>query len=242
MKDTFHDNHRRVRESKGSGVSTNEIVKPTWYLDKYLTYLIKTCAQAKSSSNLNVPQPEQSTQQLLVNMHYDQSLQRWIYIPSETDEANENEPSIIGMGNDLNESTSSTVSLGPSSATSMFNLGSMVPSALPQLASTPRPSSCPPAPEQKKRGADDDDEHFFNKKGSSKKNSNNLLAAAVHAMEKIAKEDPVPIPPFQAPISTGEKILEKFPIFRFVAERLNGVDDETKKRFENELLQLLLKY
>ncbi|XP_052125402.1 transcription factor Adf-1-like [Frankliniella occidentalis] len=52
MKDTFHDNHRRVRESKRSGVSTDEIVKPTWYLYKYLTYLIKTCAQAISSSNL----------------------------------------------------------------------------------------------------------------------------------------------------------------------------------------------
>lgn len=57
-------------------------------------------------------------------------------------EANENEPSIIGMKNDLNESTSSNVSLGPISASSMFNLGSMVPSALPQLASTPSPSLC----------------------------------------------------------------------------------------------------
>lgn len=65
MRETFSSNLRKVRESqrKCSGSSFEDVFVPTWFLYKYLLYLVKTCAQAESKSNLDCPQNKQDLTQ-----------------------------------------------------------------------------------------------------------------------------------------------------------------------------------
>lgn len=90
MKDTFMDNHRKIKESKQrcSGKSPDEIYTPKWSMYNHLLFLLKTVAQAESFTNLDpsyesqyesaptsltlMEETQEDTQQL---MYYDENLQ-----------------------------------------------------------------------------------------------------------------------------------------------------------------------
>lgn len=88
IKDTFMDNHRKVRESKQrcSGKSPDEIYTPKWSLYNNLLFLLKTVAQSESFSNLELlsdsqyesaltsPTLVEETEQL-INVYYDENIQ-----------------------------------------------------------------------------------------------------------------------------------------------------------------------
>ena len=75
MRDTFMDNHRKVKESKRSGTGS-DVYKPKWPLYDVLSFLIKTAQQSDSISTMDSQCTQStSTASPLTNMYYDDNVQ-----------------------------------------------------------------------------------------------------------------------------------------------------------------------
>lgn len=81
MKETFMKNLAKVKEckNKSSGNGADDGFQPTWYLYKRLLFLMKTCAQTESESNLFPSQPSSAicsdTDLTFHNIYYDENIQ-----------------------------------------------------------------------------------------------------------------------------------------------------------------------
>ncbi|KAK3929682.1 Transcription factor Adf-1 [Frankliniella fusca] len=98
LKDTFMQNLRKVRESTRSGVGTDSVYKPKWFLWDAMQFLKKTCAQSESTSNMpaneavknieNIIETENSASQpeirILPEMYFDEALGQVVLLPPDT--------------------------------------------------------------------------------------------------------------------------------------------------------------
>ncbi|XP_071580750.1 uncharacterized protein [Temnothorax nylanderi] len=138
MKETFMKNLAKVKEckNKNSGNGADDGFKPTWYLYKRLLFLMKTCAQAESKSNL--PSPPLSaicsdTDLAFHSIYYDENVQKFMMLPEDTSNAtNSNE----SLGSSCDGPL--LVSPGPSS-----DPAGIIISPLSVPTPPPRPASAP---------------------------------------------------------------------------------------------------
>ncbi|XP_071642179.1 uncharacterized protein [Temnothorax longispinosus] len=99
MKETFMKNLAKFKEckNKNSGNGADDGFQPTWYLYKRLLFLMKTCAQAESESNLpNPPLSATSSDTDLAfhNIYYDENVRKFMMLPEDTSNATNSNKSL----------------------------------------------------------------------------------------------------------------------------------------------------
>ncbi|XP_039310341.1 uncharacterized protein LOC105198956 [Solenopsis invicta] len=255
MKHTFMTNLRKERESKRrcSGKSPEEIYKPKWVMYDKLKFLTKSCIQAESSSNLQMPlniSHSDKTELLTDNIATKETTEFYENIEYLEDDVVDTAqlylhdtqklyiPTDVPKHEIYINSDSFSASTSVSSCSSTNNLSSLLPSYdESQLSSS---SGLLPAVKQPATVHSSASLKSANLKSTcNKENMYIKRGTAKRRKESVAEEALEVIKAMNQPTSENDS-AEYFGVF--IAARLREMNSQSRKQCEHEIMKCLANY
>ncbi|XP_032678496.1 uncharacterized protein LOC116847518 [Odontomachus brunneus] len=253
IKGTFLDNNRKVRESKRSGSSTEDIFKPRWPLYTRLQFLKKTISSAQSVSNF--PPPVRVTHQpSSFQLRCEEDCQNFdntdqsSHIPFQQTPNDINEIgtfyfdetskrlTLIPQNTEVcnqsiqNFSDSSEQDIASSQASSMSQCSLSTTQFASNLMSNTSASASVTSGTKLAK-----DEMLYTKRGASKKQKSGfVMEEAVEAIKGIASQ-PIILPPYTN--RPAQDVIDNFTAY--IADKLRDMSPRRRKFCEEEIMKIV---